>query len=339
MLRRVSRSIRFPPFRPRAPWWGPDLQTLRNFLSPPRPDLDRFAARRLTLPLADGSGDALSALLLEPPEGAAARRTGLARRPLAVLLHGLSGCEESAYMLTSAAHLLGLGHPVLRINLRGVGPSRPLCRRQYHAGSSADLRAALASLDPALLRHGLALVGYSLGGNLLLKFLAEGGEDLPIAAAAVVSAPIDLAAASRRIRAPRNHLYQRYLLRRIQRESLAPVAQLCEAEVQAIEGARTIYELDDRFVAPRNGYSGADEYYRENAALRTLASIRIPTLVIHAADDPWVPLDAHASYPWVRNPSLVPLFSRTGGHVGFHGRGSPLPWHDRCIAMFFEALP
>jgi hypothetical protein len=323
--------VEFPSFRPRLPWWGADLQTLRNFLLEPQPDLGRFAAWRLRLPLADGSGDALSALLQEPPREAAG-----GRRPLAVLLHGLSGCEESSYMLASAEHLLGRGYPVLRLNLRGAGASRPLCRRQYHAGSSADLRAALAALDPALTRGGLALVGYSLGGNLLLKFLAESGNALPLAAAAAVSAPIDLLAASRRIRAPRNRPYQRYLLRRIQRESLASGAQLCEAEVRAIRGARTIYEFDDRFVAPRNGYAGAEEYYRENSALGFLAGIRIPTLVIHAADDPWIPRDAYASYPWHRNPRLVTLFSRWGGHVGFHGRGSRVPWHDRCIASFFE---
>src|SRR5512143_341355 len=171
-----------PAFTARPPWLGPDLQTLRNTLRPPRPQMAQFAGERLELALADGSGDRLAAVLQQPLER---------RGPLAVLIHGLSGDEDSPYMLVSAAALLERGHPVLRLNLRGAGASRPLCRLQYHAGRTADLRDALAALDPALTADGLLAVGFSLGGNLLLKFLAEHAADLPVRAAAAVSAPID----------------------------------------------------------------------------------------------------------------------------------------------------
>ena len=163
----------FARFRPRGPWWGPDLQTLRNFLRGPSHSGPSVAsAKRFELPMRDGSGDRLSAVLQRSvPECASARG-----HPLAMLIHGLGGTEESAYMQVSAALLLARGFDVVRLNLRGAGPSRPLCRLQYHAGRADDLRDALLALDSEVSCSGdagLLLIGYSLGGNMLLKFLAE----------------------------------------------------------------------------------------------------------------------------------------------------------------------
>ena len=314
-----------PPFRPRAPWFGSDLQTLRNVVSRRRIALDPYPSERVELPLGDGSGDTLMGTLQHPeaPE----------RRPLVVLVHGLGGNEESHYMCNSAAFWLHRGHPVLRLNQRGAGPSRKLCRFEYHAGRSEDLRAALRQLDAELTGAGLLLVGYSIGGNVLLKFLAEYGGEFPLRAAASVSAPIDLAAASERMLARRNSFYQWWLLRGLKRQSLEG-RQIDERERQAIVRARNLLEFDDTFVAPRNGFSGALEYYDACRALRFLPEIRVPTLVIHALDDPWIPPDAYTSFAWRDNPHLVPLLSPGGGHVGFHARDHRQPWHDRVIARF-----
>ena len=320
-------TLSFPPFRPRLPWLGPDLQTLRNTVAPPRPPLLSYPVERLLVPLADGSGDRLAGLL---------QRTHVpAPRGLVVLIHGLSGTEDSAYMRRSAAALLEAGLNVLRLNLRGAGASRPFCRQQYHAGRTADLRDTLAALDPALSASGLYLLGYSLGGSMLLKFLAEHGAAFRIQAAAAVSAPLDLAAAARRILAPRNRFYQSYLLRYMKEESLGDGAELTDDERAHVHAARTIFEFDDRFVAPRNGYAGAPEYYADNSAARFLPAIRVPTLIVFALDDPWIPSDAYERVAWSDNPNLTPLLSKRGGHVGFHDRGSPIPWHDRCVLTFF----
>ena len=275
----------------------------------------------------DGSGDRLVGELNRPVEGSG--------KPLVVLIHGLTGCSTGAYMLASAFSLLRLGYPVLRLNLRGAGPSRPLCRQQYHAGRSADLRDALAGLPSGLLADGLFAVGYSLGGNMLLKYLAEQGEAGPVRAAASVSAPIDLSAASRRLMARRNQLYHDWLLRRMQEEALAGEA-LTDAERQAVVTARRVYDFDERFVAPRNGFRGADDYYLRSSALFFLPQIRVPTLIIHALDDPWIPGASYMGFDWQANPRLIPLLPRQGGHVGFHGLGTHVPWHDRCLGMFFE---
>jgi predicted alpha/beta-fold hydrolase len=326
------------PFRARRPWWGRDLQTIRNALRGPFARPDDGIGREVLLPLEDGTGDALVAHLHTPSTAAPARR---AARPLAVLVHGLAGSSESAYVWGSAAYLLARGFPVLRLNLRGAGVSRRHCRLQYHAGRSEDLRAALAILgrrEPDVVRGGFALVGYSLGGSLVLKLLAEAGEELGIRVAAAISAPIDLAAACARMHAPRNRLYARRMLRSMKQEATAPGAELSAAERAAIEAAPTIFAFDDRFVAPRNGWRGAFDYYAAAMALRALPEVRVPTLLLHALDDPWIPPDAYLRFPWRKNRRLRPVFTTGGGHVGFHASGDRVPWHDRRVAGFFEEV-
>ena len=323
------------PFRARSPWWGPDLQTLRNMLRGPIAQITAADERRVLLQLADGSGDALAGELAIPNPDA--RRAADAPRPLAVLIHGLSGSADSAYVLTSASHWLERGHAVLRLSLRGAGASREHCRLQYHAGRTQDLRDALNALDPGLSGEGIVLVGYSLGGNMVLKFLAEHGADFPIRAAASISAPIDLSASSQRFLAKRNIIYHRHLLATMKLECFEGKAETSERERRAVHAARTIYEFDEYFVAPRNGYRDAEHYYAENNARQFLGDIRIPTLLVQALDDPWIPADAYTTVRWDDNPALHPLLAPGGGHVGFHGADDRMPWHDRCIGLFVDA--
>jgi hypothetical protein len=256
------------------------------------------------------------------------------RAPLVILIHGLSGCEESAYIQTSARHLLAQGYRVLRLNLRGAGPSRASCGGHYHAGRSEDLRAALAVLRERGESEYL-LFAYSLGANMMLKALGEGEGLAGVRGAVAVSAPIDLAAASARFAKPRNAPYQRWLLHHMKREATGEGARLNEAERQAIMEAKTVRAFDDRFVAPRHGFAGADDYYAKSSAAPYLRRIIIPTLVIHAADDPWIPAASYRCQDW-SNPALGLLMPSSGGHVGFHGRGSHVPWHDRCAVRFLQ---
>ncbi len=321
----------FPPFFVRAPWWTGDLQTLRNFLVGRRVELAAYASQQLFLTMRDGSADQLVGTLSLPHAVSAAR-------PLVVLIHGLSGCEDSFYIMKSAAHLLGLGFPVLRLNLRGAGASRSFCRFQYHAGGSGDFADVLDALPRPLTTAGVVAVGYSLGANMLLKFLGEHGSAAPLKAAVAISAPLDLVATSRRMMRRRNALYQFYLLRDMRRESLEPSADVTECERTAILESRSIWEFDHRFTTPRNGFAGAEDFYERNAALRFLDAVAVPTLIIHAFDDPWIPPDAYFSYEWRRNPNLVPLLMPRGGHVGFQGRDRHVPWHDHCVARFLAAM-
>ena len=320
-----------PRFRPRPPWLTGDLQTLRNFLLRPRIDLAPWPGERLWLPVS--GGDALAASLHA--------RERLGERPLVVLIHGLSGCEDSIYLRASARFWLSLGHPVLRLNLRGSHPSRPHCRGHYHGGRSEDPYAALDTLlsrERAAARQGLILVGYSLGGNVLIKLLAEAGRQLPVRAAASVSAPIDLEATSERFHAPRNRLYLRWLLTLLKREATAPPAELSDAERQAIAQARTVREFDDRFIAPRFGFADAGDYYRRCSGLQFLSGLEVPLAALHADDDPWIPNDAYREAARIDNANLRVHVTQGGGHVGFHGQGDPQPWHDRAIHAFVQEV-
>ena len=317
-----------PGFNPRRPWWGGDLQTLRNYALKVRSALPGQNNSRLVIPLKDGSGDHMVAMLDQPP--------GSGDRPLVILLHGISGSEGSCYMTVAAAFFLARGYPVLRVNLRGAGLSRPFCREHYHAGCSDDIASLIKGLDPKLTRQGVLPVGFSLGGNILLKLLGTTGQDLPIAKAASVSAPIDLADSCRSLLRWRNFGYHRFILTRLKRQCTATGASLSKDERQAILRAKSIWQLDNRFTAPRNGYRDAAEYYRDNGAKAYLGAIRQPTMLIHAKDDPFVPVEPYFEQRWNNYPDLTVLLPKSGGHLGFH---DPLGlWHLRQIEVFFAEV-
>ncbi|HZF34760.1 MAG TPA: alpha/beta fold hydrolase [Candidatus Angelobacter sp.] len=327
----VDPAGTYPRFLARPPWWGGDLQTIRNYLRKPAIALDPYPAERLEFPMLDGSDDALVATLNRPLSTAGPR-------PLVVLIHGLTGCETSTYMRASARHLLEGGYPVLRLNLRGAGPSRPRCRLQYHAGRTEDLRTVLGCMDGRLAANGIVIVGFSLGGNMLLRYLGEQGRRAPLLGAVSVSAPIDLKATQLRLMQRRNRRYHDHLLARMKEEITAPDSRLSDLERARLDTISSVYEFDDRVVAPRNDFANADDYYARCSAKSLLGEIRVPTLLIHARNDPWIPPNAYLAFDWDSNPRLTPLLPKGGGHVGFHGFGNSVPWHDRCIASFLDRL-
>jgi predicted alpha/beta-fold hydrolase len=313
---------KLPPFRPRLPWLGGDLQTMRNFLVKPKPPIDAWPAEPIAFDMADGTGDRLHGLLHRPNEG---RVTGNRQRPLALLIHGIGGTRESAYIRITAVHLLRAGYPVLRLNLRGAGERPGTTKQFYHAGRTEDLKQVIGSLDGDLAAHGVVPVGFSLGGNLVLKYLAESGALAPVMAAITVSASIDLDAAQRRIATARNRIYHRAILQWVlsERKDVRPPI-------------RSLLDFDNHFVAPINGFKNAREYYRESSAGPMLGAIRRPVLMIHAEDDPWIPAESYRGIE--PNPNLISLIPRSGGHVGFHAKGTEVPWHDLALSRFIGAL-
>ena len=323
----LSSPADIDSFLPRAPWWGGDLQTLRNAIRPSR--APRAAhSERLLLELKDGSGDRLAGLLQMPEQ--------LDDGPLVVLIHGLAGSERSAYMRASAEFHLKRGRRVLRLNLRGAGPSRATCAGHYHAGCAGDIHDALAALPAHLTGAGLFPVGYSLGGNALLNLLPA--HDLPIVGAVSISAPIEPAQAAFRFMEPRNAIYHYWLLRQTKKDTIAPGAHLSPSEREGVERSRTIYEFDELFVAPRNGFAGADDYYARTAGARMVERIGVPALLIHARDDPWIPPTPYEELMRIAPSNVEIALTETGGHVGFHGRGHAEPWHDRRVDSFLRSL-
>jgi len=310
--------IQVPRFVPLPPWFGGDLQTVRNYLLPPGDILAPWPGEVMRFAMKDGTGDELIGVLHRPAEERS--------RPLVLLLHGLTGDQDSSYMRVTARVLLKAGHPVLRLNWRGAGPTLGKTRSFYHAGRTDDLFAVIGSMNGTLAANGLAAIGYSLGGNMLLKYLAERGGLSHLRAAIAVSPPIDLHATQRRVAASRNGRYHRYLL-----------ARMREERPSCPPGITSILEFDNRVVAPAHGFRDALDYYAQCSSGPHLGAIRTPTLVIHAADDPWIPSKTFRDIAWSQFKHVHLLMPWSGGHVGFHALGLGRPWHDEVALRFLAA--
>jgi hypothetical protein len=324
-------SLDLPPFRPRFPWWSADLQTIAVLLGTFESNLAPHTSERVCFCMADRSGDILVGMLDRP----AKPQPG---RPLAILIHGLTGCEKSSHVLNGARLLLDRGHPVLRLNLRGCGASRPYCREHYHVGRTADFRRVLSQLPEELTENGIVAVGYSLGGAMLLKYLGEEGSFSPLRAAATICAPLDLMRTCRHMMRPRNWLYHTYILNDLKKEALAEGASISPEEREVVRSARSVFEYDDRFISPRYGFRGAEDYYELCAPLHYMPEIRVPTMVLAAGDDPWIPAEYYRDFKWSDNPWLLPVIPESGGHLGFHSATSDRPWCDLALEKFLERI-
>ena len=313
------------PFRRRWPWVTGDLQTIRNDLPGRLAGVPADSGRHVEIPLSDGSGDRLVARY----------HPGRAPAPAVILVPGLTGCEASRHVLQAADAWGGDGAPVIRLNLRGSPPGRSLAKGHYHMDRVQDLAdacLAVADLDPGIRRHGVVIVGFSLGGALALRLAQAPSPPEIVKAVVAVSAPLDLPVTAERIARPRNRLYERWLLKRLKQET-TPLWRNGPASLRAaVQSARHIRDFDDALTAREAGFRDAADYYASCSPLRCMESLAIPTLIIHADDDPWVPPPSV-----VERAPLRVVVTRGGGHVGFHGTGSRMPWYVGAAARFVEA--
>ncbi len=339
-----------PPLaRQRLPWLGPDLQTLRDTIRPQHLPEDRSSPKTIDL----GGGEALLARYACPP--------GQRLEGLVVILHGLGGCSEGLGVRRLADHLVGAGFAVLRLNMRGAGAGRPLASGTYAALCNRDLLPALSRArqlaDQLAAEAGstggrtvpLFGVGLSLGGTMLLNGLLAGSEAAPpLDALVCVSSPLDLIRCSEQFDRPRNRIYRRWVLRRLRQLTLADPRGVLPEERSALSGAarvRTLRAFDASITAPRWGFASVEAYYEAASPLQPLLEMvgagaaMPPILLIHAADDPWVPVTATQQLAAAASahdcPWLDTLITAHGGHNGFHSRkqdGCAASWADRQTA-------
>ena len=249
--------------------------------------------------------------------------------PRLLLLHGLEGGARSHYARGLFAEAAGRGWGADLLVFRSCGAEPNRTRRFYHSGDTAD---ALLVLERVAAEHpasALLLAGVSLGGNVLLKLLGERGDALPAAvrAAAAVSVPYDLGRGSRHLGRGFGRVYERHFLRSLRRKAEAKLAHypdLCSPE--RLAAARTLLDFDDAVTAPVHGFASADDYYDRSSALRFLAGVRRPTLLLSALDDPFLPAAVLDEVRAIArdNPALHVEFVPRGGHVGFVG--GRVPW-------------
>ncbi len=317
------------PFRPA--WWlpGRHAQTIGGRLL----RLGRsFPLRRERVETPDG--DFLDLDFAPPPrEGA----------PQVLLLHGLEGSARRGYALITYAELAAAGIQGVGLNFRSCSGEPNRAARLYHSGETGDIRFVLDHLAARSPNVRRGAIGFSLGGNVLLKLLGEEGDAARrwLEAAVAVSVPYDLAAGADHLeRSAMGRFYTRLFVRSLQRKLEAKRA-LLDGRVDLAHAlrARTFREFDDAATAPLHGFADAAEYYRISSSARYLAAVRIPTLLLHAEDDPFLPTPALPRDAIARNPFLVPVITPRGGHVGFIGGPpwAPRFWAEAEAARFLAA--
>ena len=308
------------PYRPA--WWLPDPHsaTLWGRLGRREPALAVRLERRDT-----PDGDFVEIARLESTEGAAA--------PRLLLLHGLEGGMHSHYAraMFREARQRGWAAALLLFRTCGTVPNR--LPRSYHSGETSDPLWVVEQLSREFPDAPLGLMGVSLGGNVLCKLLGEYGDVLPgqVVAAVAMSVPFDLARASRHIGRGFGAIYEKFFLKSLIPKALSKIDRHPQlAPLRRVRDARTLWEFDDAFTAPLHGFRDAADYYARASSLPYLSRIQIPTLLLSAVDDPFLPPDVLDEVRReVRENAHVELeFPERGGHVGFTaGRRPWNPWY------------
>ncbi len=311
-------SVSSEPYRPA--WWlrNAHLQTLWGPLLRRPPEV-HTVLEHWKMP--DGDSVGVERLVAEP--GA----------PRLVILHGLEGSSRSPYVRGMLAGAQSLSWSASVLIFRGCGEQPNNARRFYHSGETTDLHDVLRRIRAEDPNAPLLLAGFSLGGNVLLKWLGEHGADAGIIAAAAVSVPFDLERGARHLHKGFARIYERNFLVSLKRKALAKRARFPDLPSrEAVTSARSIFDFDDRVTAPVHGFLDAPDYYTRSSALRWLSGISVPTLLLSARDDPFLPpsvLDEVAGAA-ASNTHLNLEVVRSGGHVGFVE--GAFPWRARYYA-------
>ena len=257
-----------------------------------------------------------------------------------LLLHGLEGSAHSGYMVCTSEALAALGIQSVALNFRSCSGELNRLPRAYHSGDTGDIARSLTWLSERFPGLPRAAIGFSLGGNALLNLLGRVGDDGGLAAAVVVSVPYDLAASAALLDRGPSRLYGRRFLRSLRDKAREKAARFPGRVPPEAARARTLREFDDLLTAPLHGFRDAADYYERCSSGQFVGSITVPTLFIHAADDPLAPVTSMPHDAIRRRPNLSLLLTEHGGHVGFldrtlgaGGRG----WLERSIARYVSA--
>ena len=320
-------------FEPRRGLSNGHLQTIvGNFL--PRPHFQlTSAAEVVEVDPVDGSR-VLCHCHWQPEQCRAARLT-------LVLVHGLEGSSDSQYIQGIAVRAWAAGFNVVRMNMRSCGDTDELTPTLYHSGFSADVGAVVSHFADKFGLRQVALVGYSMGGNLVLKLAGEWGARTPLAAVATVCPAIDLAAGSDALHEPRNRLYEWRFLRRLMRRFQRKAALFPgRYQLRDIGPVRSLREFDDKIVARYCGFRDADDYYYRAAAARVVHRVAVPTLILHAEDDPFIRILPDTRARLLANPHITFVETRHGGHCAYLSRdsGNEIHWAEAALIRYLQTV-
>jgi predicted alpha/beta-fold hydrolase len=261
---------------------------------------------------------------------------------LAIISHGLEGSFDSSYVCGMVQALLHAGFDVLTWNMRGCGDSPNRLVTWYHSGKSDDLK-SIVSQALTLPYTEISLVGFSIGGNITLKYLGEEGSNLPpsLSQAVVVSVPMDLQGSADALARRSNSIYMQYLLRPLRRRIRAKSELFPDLfDSKGLSRITTFHEFDRRFTAPFHGFSSVAEYWSSSSSTNYLSTLSIPTLAISALDDPFLSPSCFPHSIAEHHPMLLLETPRHGGHVGFLDSLSlDTTWLERRAVEFLTCAP
>lgn len=311
----------------RPPKWlpGGHAQTIYPLLI--KPDALPYRRQRQETP----DGDFIDLDWIDSPDHSS---------PLLILFHGLEGSSNSHYAIALMRTLSAIGWGGVVVHFRGCSGESNRLPRAYHSGDSGEIDWVLRQIQhdfPARQRYA---VGVSLGGNALLKWLGECEPHAAscIHAAAAISAPLDLTACGHHLARGFNRIYSRHFLQSLKQSAAAKLRRYPGLfDEQRMRLASSLYQFDDAVTAPLHGFAGADDYWRRASSKPWLRSIRLPTLVLNAQNDPFLPASALPT-PEQASASVKLDFPQQGGHVGFVSGSLPgrLDWLPERILHFFQ---
>ncbi|MDT7807885.1 MAG: uncharacterized protein QOJ70_1698 [Acidobacteriota bacterium] len=337
-LREVARAIGEKPFVPHSLLGGAHAQTIAASLHPSRHK--SFQAERGLYESRLVEVEAGTRVLLRC-RWQEARRAA----PTLLLLHGLEGSSDSLYVLGTAQKAFRHGFNVVAMNMRNCGGTEHLAGTLYHSGMTEDIRRVL--LEELAGRESLSevfLVGFSMSGNMVLRLAGDYGREAPeaLAGVAAVSPSIDLSACADALERRANALYRmsfvKNLRRRVLRKSLLRPDLY---DTRGLRRVRTIRQFDECYTAPHGGYRDAADYYERTSSRLVVPDIRVPTLIIHALDDPLIPAEPFRDPGIAANPDVLLVLTTHGGHVGFlsaPARGEDRHWAENRIVEFCHMM-
>jgi uncharacterized protein len=317
------------PFEPRRGLTNGHLQTIvGNYLRRPEFGANSIA-EQVEVDPADGSR-VICHCDWQPEEVRAQRLT-------VILLHGLEGSSESRYIKGISLRAWTAGCNVVRMNMRNCGGSDELTPTLYHSGLSGDVGAVMRHYTGRYGLQRIGLVGYSMGGNLVLKLAGEWGAEAPLCGVATVCPAIDLSAGSDALHEPANRMYEWHFLRGLMRRYRRKAALYPNIyDTRGIGPIRSLRQFDNDIVARYCGFRDADDYYYRAASARVIDKIAIPALIIRAVDDPFVRMLKETRAALLDNPHVLLVETQHGGHCAYlsRDRGDDIHWAEASVVQF-----
>ncbi len=265
-------------------------------------------------------------------------RVGASR--LALICHGLEGSSKAGYVLGVVRAFNRSGWDAAALNFRGCSGEPNRRYRSYHSGATDDLHHVVSHLVSRGIGQ-IGLIGFSLGGNVVLRYLGERESRLPrpVCGAGAVSVPCDLASSARRMERPDNRVYLIRFLRSLRKKVVEKARRKPgRLSPRQLKGIRTFREFDDTYTAPAHGYRDAEDYWRRCRSLPVLHRIRLPTLLVNALDDPFLAPECFPYREASGHPYLHLETPRSGGHVGFVSLPFPSRfWHETRLVTFLDS--